>query len=45
MSARKSRARKQAKMQELEEENRLLAEENAKLKAQLEALLGAGMSQ
>ncbi|GAA5966871.1 hypothetical protein JCM3765_004585 [Sporobolomyces pararoseus] len=40
LSARKSRARKQAKMQELEEENRLLAEENARLKAQLEALLG-----
>lgn len=40
LSARKSRARKQAKMQELEEENRLLAEENARLKAQLQALLG-----
>lgn len=41
MSARKSRARKQAKMQELEEENRLLAEENARLKAQLDALLAS----
>lgn len=40
MSARKSRMRKQAKMQELEQENRLLMEENAKLKAQLETFLG-----
>ncbi|GAA5927444.1 bZIP transcription factor [Sporobolomyces koalae] len=46
MSARKSRARKQAKLQELEDENKLLMDENkllmdenAKLRAQLEAVL------
>ncbi|GAA6058830.1 hypothetical protein JCM10212_002774 [Sporobolomyces blumeae] len=37
LSARKSRARKQARMQELEEENRLLSEENDLLRRRLEA--------
>ncbi|GAA5884398.1 hypothetical protein JCM16303_003671 [Sporobolomyces ruberrimus] len=41
MSARKSRARKQMRMQELEEENKGLMEENQRLKAQLELFLGS----
>lgn len=41
MSARKSRARKQMRMQELEEENRGLMEENQRLKAQLELFLNS----
>jgi len=40
MSARKSRARKQKKMQELEDENKALMDENTLLKAQLAAILG-----
>lgn len=40
MSARKSRARKQKKMQELEDENKALMDENNLLKAQLAAILG-----